>query len=311
MSDPTHKRFRTAKIFWEQRYLHAMVLPVIAWLLVFKYLPILGIQIAFKDYRFADGIWRSPWVGFKHMVALFTDVNIVNAVVNTLGISFLKLIFQFPAAIIFALMLNEVRHDSFRRVTQTMSYFPHFIGYSIVALLVSLWLGPSTGFVNNLLMKMGILKEPYLFLGDPKAFWWIILVVEIWKNVGWNSIIYLAAMAGVSPEYYEAAILDGAGRFARIWHITLPSIRPTIMALFVLQVGNIMKGANFDLCYLLGNPLNTSRSEILDTYVMRIGISLGRFSYGTSVGLLLGIVSLLLVTTANSVSKRLSGEGLF
>jgi putative aldouronate transport system permease protein len=296
---------------WKQRYLHLMIIPVIVWLVLFKYLPILGVQIAFKNYKFALGIWGSSWVGLKNIKEVLTDVNIYKVTTNTIGISALKLIFNFPAPIIFALLLNEVRNIRFKRVIQTISYFPHFIAYSIVALMITIWLSPSTGFVNSMLLATGLIKEPILFLGKANAFWWIVVFVDIWKNIGWGSIIYLAAITGVDQNLYEAATVDGAGRFKKITHITLPSIRPTIIALFILQVGNIFHGANFDLCYLLSNSLNIERSEILDTYVLRMGISLGRFSYATAVGLLLSLISMLLVISANSISKRMLGEGLF
>lgn len=296
---------------WKQRYLHLMIIPVIIWLVLFKYLPILGVQIAFKNYKFALGIWGSAWVGLKNINEVLSDVNIYKVTTNTIGISALKLIFNFPAPILFALLLNEVRNIRFKRVIQTISYFPHFIAYSIVALMITIWLSPSTGFVNNMLLATGLIKEPVLFLGKAKAFWWIVIFVDIWKNIGWGSIIYLAAITGVDQNLYEAATVDGAGRLKKITRITLPCIRPTIIALFILQVGNIFHGANFDLCYLLSNPLNIERSEILDTYVLRMGISLGRFSYATAVGLLLSLISMLLVLSANSISKRTLGEGLF
>ncbi|MDW7657732.1 MAG: ABC transporter permease subunit [Bacillota bacterium] len=297
--------------FWKQRYLQLMIIPVIIWLFLFKYLPILGVQIAFRNYRFVDGIWGSSWTGLENVREVLSDVNIYRVTRNTLGISWLKLIFNFPMPIIFALLLNEVRNVRFKRVVQTVSYFPHFIAYSIVAVMITLWLSPSAGFVNEVLVGLGLVDKPILFLGRANMFWWIIVVVDIWKNIGWGSIIYLAAITGIDQNLYEAATVDGAGRFKQMLHITLPSIRPTIVALFILQVGNIFHGANFDLCYLLGNTLNITRSDILDTYVLRMGISLGRFSYATAVGLLLSLISMSLVLAANTISKKTLGEGLF
>lgn len=288
-----------------------MVLPIIIWLILFKYLPIMGIQIAFKNYRIVDGIWQSPWVGFKFFKEFFMDPNIPGAVFNTLGISLMNLIFQFPMPILFALALNEVQQRQIKRVLQTVSYFPHFLSYSVVALLVTIWLSPSQGLINNLLTRLGILNEPVLFLGNASYFWWIVLIVEIWKSTGWGSIIYLAAIAGIPQELYEAASVDGAGRWRKIWWITLPSIKPTITILLILRIGSIMGGANFDMSYLLSNQLNISRSQILETYVLRVGVALGRFSYGAAVGVLLAVVSLILVINANYVSRRISGEGLF
>jgi putative aldouronate transport system permease protein len=311
INSTTRNRTPFFRQFWKQRYLQLMIIPVIIWLFLFKYLPILGVQIAFKDYRFVDGIWGSSWSGLDNVREVLSDVNIYRVTRNTLGISWLKLIFNFPMPIIFALLLNEVRNVKFKRVVQTVSYFPHFIAYSIVAVLITLWLSPSAGFVNKVLVGLGLVDKPILFLGRANMFWWIIVVVDIWKNIGWGSIIYLAAITGIDQNLYEAATVDGAGRFKQMLHITLPSIRPTIIALFILSVGNIFHGANFDLCYLLGNTLNITRSDILDTYVLRMGISLGRFSYATAVGLLLSLISMSLVLAANTISKRTLGEGLF
>jgi putative aldouronate transport system permease protein len=235
--------------------------------------------------------------------------------VNTIGLSLLKVVFVFPVPIIVALMLNEIRNVSFKRVTQTISYFPYFISWVVVALMAKSWLSTSGGFVNDFLVGIGILKEPYLFLGEPAAFWWVALVLEIWKNAGWGSIIYLAAISGIDPNLYEAADIDGAGRLRKIFSITLPSILGTIMVLFILNIGYMFSGglyaANFEQCYLLGNPLNLPRSEILDTYILKIGISLGRYSYATAVGLLQGIVSFVLLVTANRASRRITGESFF
>lgn len=311
INSTTRNRTPFFRQFWKQRYLQLMIIPVIIWLFLFKYLPILGVQIAFKDYRFVDGIWGSSWTGLENVKEVLSDVNIYRVTRNTLGISWLKLIFNFPMPIIFALLLNEVRNVQYKRVVQTISYFPHFIAYSIVAVMITLWLSPSAGFVNEVLVGLGLVDKPILFLGRANMFWWIIVVVDIWKNIGWGSIIYLAAITGIDQNLYEAATVDGAGRFKQMLHITLPSIRPTIVALFILQVGNIFHGANFDLCYLLGNTLNITRSDILDTYVLRMGISLGRFSYATAVGLLLSLISMSLVLAANTISKRTLGEGLF
>ena len=301
---------RWCRIFWRQRYLHLFVVPALVSLIIFKYIPIFGLQIAFKEYSFRKGIFNSPWVGLKHFQQLFRDVTLWPAVRNTLVISALKLVIGFPLPILFALLLNEMRWSGLKRVIQTVSYFPHFIAYSVVALMLSNILATS-GFINQALVGVGILKEPYLFLGDAAAFKWIAVATDIWKTTGWSSIIYFAALTGISPELYEAATVDGANRFRRMWHITLPGIRPTIVMLLIMRVGSIVNGANFDLSYLLSNDLNRLGAEILPTYVLKTGISLGRFSYGTSVGLVQSVVSILLVLSANFVSNKLSGEGMF
>jgi putative aldouronate transport system permease protein len=288
-----------------------MAIPIIIWLILFRYFPISGIIIAFKDYRIVDGIWKSKWAGLKYFQEFFTDPKIPNAVINTLGISTLKLVFQFPVPIIFALLINELKFRKFKRSLQTASYFPHFLSYSVVALLVTIWLSPTHGIINNILVKLSILNEPILFLGEEDLFWWIVLFVEIWKSTGWGSIIYLAAIAGIPQELYEAADMDGANRLKKVYHITLPSIKPTMIILLILRVGSIINGANFDMSYLLSNPLNIARAQILDTYVFRVGVALGRFSYGAAVGFLLAVVSLVLVISANYLSRKISGEGLF
>ena len=295
---------------WRQRYLLILALPAVAWLAVFHYIPIAGIQIAFKNFKFKTGIWGSDWVGIKHFSQLFHDVTIVNAVVNTLAISTLKLVLLFPVPIIFALLLNEISRLRFKRVVQTISYFPHFIAYSVVALMISILLAKN-GVVNDILLHLGVLREPYLFLGEKNAFWWILVVTDGWKNTGWNSIIYIAALTAVPLELYEAATIDGANRWQKIISITLPCIKPTIVMLLIIAMGNIVRSADFDMSYLLSNPLNIDRAEILPTYVMRTGIGMGRFSYATAIGIVQSLVSLLLVLSANTASRYLSDEGLF
>jgi putative aldouronate transport system permease protein len=306
---------RFARQIGRQKVLHIMILPVIVWLIVFHYVPIFGMQIAFKDYMFKQGILGSAWVGLKHMRAIFTDPMMGGIILNTLGMSAIKVFFAFPVPIILALALNELVFAKARRVFQTVSYFPHFISWTVVALMATVWFSPSTGFVNDLLLSAGILKEPYLFLGEPKAFWWVSMGLDIWKSSGWVSIIYLSAIAGISPEMYEAATIDGASRFQRMIGLTLPCLLPTITIMAIMNIGNMLNGglnaSNFQISYLLGNTLNNPSSEILDTYVLKVGVSLGRFSYATAVGLLKGAVSMLLLLGANSGAKKLTGENFF
>jgi putative aldouronate transport system permease protein len=292
-----------------------MAIPIVAWLIIFRYIPMFGIQIAFKNFMFNKGILFSPWAGLKHFRDFFTDPYIKDVLVNTLGMSLLKVFLMFPIPVILAILLNEVHNALFRRTIQTISYFPYFISWAIVALMATTWLSPTTGFLNKLLVSLGILKKPYLFLGDPRAFWWIALGLEIWKNAGYGSIIYLAAIAGIDQEMYESALIDGANRFQRIWYITLPSILGTVMIMFILNIGNMLYGglyaSNFQVSYLLGNPLNAGRSDILDTYILRVGISLGRYSYATAVGLLSAAISFILLLSANKISERLTEKSLF
>ncbi len=301
---------RFGKKFWRQRYLMLLLLPAVICLVIFKYIPIAGLQIAFKTYSFRLGIWGSPWAGLKQFNQMFHDITIVPAVINTLGISSLKLLFGFPVPIILALLLNEVKNLRFKKVVQTISYFPYFLAYSVVALMLSMLLA-KTGIINELLLTLGLLREPYLFLGEAKAFWGVAVVTDIWKGCGWSSIIYLAALTSISPSLYESATIDGAGRLQKMIYITLPGIKATVIVLLIMNIGSIVHGANFDLSYLLGNSLNVARSEILPTYILRTGIGYGRFSYATAVGLVESIVSLILVFGSNALSKAFLGEGLF
>lgn len=301
--------------FKKQYELHLFVLPALILVLIFSIGPLYGIQIAFKDYVFRKGISGSNWVGLKQFAYIITDPQIKTVIINTLAVSSMKTFLIFPLPIIFALMLNEVRLQTLKRTIQTISYFPYFISWPIVSLMAINWLSPSSGFINNALVSLGILAKPYFFLGDPDAFWWVSVALETWKNVGYATIIYLAALTAVDMENIEAAVIDGAGRFARIWHILLPTILPTIMILLILNVGNLIGGglyaSNFQISYTLGNPLNMPTSEILDTYILKIGINMGRFSYATAIGLISSTVSAILLVTANGISKLVSGEGYF
>ena len=306
---------RLGIVLRRQAILQLMALPALVLLVLFRYMPMVGLQIAFRDFMFRKGMFGSPWVGLAHFRDFLIDPNIGAVLVNTMGISLLKVFLMFPVPIILALLLNEIGGRTFKKVTQTISYFPYFISWVIVALMAKNWLSPSGGFVNDFLVRLHIIGKPILFLGEPGAYWWIALVLEIWKNAGWGSIIYLAAISGIEAELYEAADIDGAGRMRKVFSITLPSISGTIMILFILNIGYMISGglyaSNFEQSYLLGNPLNTVRSDILDTYILRTGIALGRYSYATAVGLLQGVVSFLLLLGANATARRLTGESFF
>lgn len=297
--------------FWSQRDLQLMVLPALICIILFSLLPLLGLQIAFKDYKLNLGIFGSPWSGLKQFKAVFMDPNIYPVIWNTLGLSFIKAFLIFPLPIIFALLVNEVTHRGYQKVVQTVSYFPYFLSWSIISLMAVEWLSPN-GFINGFLTSVGILKEPYFFLGKAEAFWPISVGLDIWKNLGYSSIIYLAAITGVDKEVTEASVIDGAGRLKRMWHITVPAILPTIMILLIMNVGNLLKGgSNFDIAYNLGNPLNLPRSEIIDTYVLKVGLTNSRFSYATAIGLIQSVISAVLLVTANGVSKATTGESYF
>lgn len=293
----------------QQRFLLMMVLPGMVWLLVFCYFPMYGCQIAFQNYRITDVLGSSEWVGLKWFAKFFKDPLFMQVMKNTLGISLLKLLFGFTAPIIFALLLNEIRNIKFKRVVQTLSYLPHFLSWVILGGIMITWLS-DTGVINKALIAMGVLEEGISFLAKPEYFWGISVISEIWKELGWGAIIYLAAISGIDPSLYEAAEIDGANRFQRLWYITLPEISATIAILFILQVGSIM-GSNFDQIFVLHNALNDSASNVVDMFVYKIGIGNGSYSYATAIGLFRSVISLVLLLIANKVTEKLEGSSLF
>ena len=297
--------------FWSklaaQRQLVWMSVPLILYVLLFTYVPLAGWTIAFQDFKPAKG-FASAWVGIKHFVDLFTDNVFRNVLRNTLAMSFINLVFNFTCAIGLALLLNEVRHRGVKRFAQTVSYLPHFLSWVVVAGLVSSMLA-SDGVFNHILTKVGIVKSPVLWLGQPNAFWWIVGFSNVWKEVGWNTIIYLAAMAAIDPALYEAAEMDGCGRFSRIRHVTLPGIRPTIVVLLILNLGWIME-SGFEIQYLLKNGMNQDFSWSIDIYVVEYGLRLGNYSLATAGGIFKSVVNLVLLFSANTIASRLGQERL-
>lgn len=292
-----------------QKYLHLMVIPGIIWMLIFNYIPMYGIIIAFKNYSIVDTIRNAPWVGLANFKEFLTDDSFVLVMKNTLGISFLKLIIGFPLPIIFAIMLNEVYNARFKKFVQTISYLPHFLSWVVLGGIMINWLSES-GLANELMLKSGLMKEPVSYLAKPEYFWMISILSDIWKETGWNAIIYLAAIAGINPSLYEAAKIDGAGKIKQIWHITLPSIKGTMTILFILAVSGVLN-SNFEQMLVLQNPLNLNASEVIDTFVYKIGLKSGRFSYSTAVGLFKSGIALILLLSANFVSKKFNDKSLF
>lgn len=301
------------KGFWSrlytQRYLQLMTIPGIIFLIIFCYVPMYGLVIAFKSYKVTKTISASPWVGLEHYRELFSSPEFSGVIWNTLIISGLKLLVAFPIAIIFALLLNEISNSKFKRTVQTISYLPHFLSWVILGGILINWLS-ETGIVNELMLKLGVMGSPVAFLAKPEYFWGIATISDVWKETGWSAIIFIAAIAGVDQEIYEAATVDGIGRFKQMWYITLPCISGTIAIMFVLQVGSLM-GSNFDQIFILKNVLNLSKSQVIDTYVYQLGVKTGRFSYATAAGLFQSIVALGLLLSANGVSKKLRGSSLF
>ncbi|WP_438435092.1 ABC transporter permease [Gorillibacterium sp. sgz500922] len=291
-----------------QRYLQVMALLGVAWMIIFNYIPMYWITIAFKDYNIIPGS-VSPWVGLEHFREFFNDENLGYVIRNTLGISLLKLVIGFPLPIIFAILLNEVRSVLFKKSIQTISYLPHFLSWVILGGILANWLA-DVGVMNKILMSLGWIHQPISYLAEPKYFWTIVVASDIWKELGWSAIIYLAAISSISPELYEAATIDGAGRFQKIFSITLPSIKGTISILFILAVSGMLN-SNFDQILVLRNQLNEVRSTVIDYYVYQVGIINSRFSYSTAVNLIKSVIAFLLLLGSNAVTKKLNDTSLF
>jgi putative aldouronate transport system permease protein len=299
------------KRMWKYRERYLMLLPMVLLVLVFSYLPMYGITLAFKKYRIIDGIFGSPWVGLAQFQKLFHTASFWNVMKNTVEISGLRILFGFPAPILFALLLNEVSHRKYQRVVQTISYLPHFMSWVVLSGII-MQLFSINGVFNFLIQLFG--GEHILFM--TSTFWFrpILIITSIWQGVGWSSVIYLASIAGINPQIYEAATIDGANRFQMIRYITLASIYPVISMLFILQVGSILN-AGFDQIFNLYNPLVYDVSDILDTYVYRKGFgadgSSADYSFSTAVGLFKNVIGFGLVILTNFVSKKMSDTGIW
>jgi putative aldouronate transport system permease protein len=288
------------------------------WMLIFNYMPMYGLLVAFKkNFRVTENLFSaaflaSPWAasgGFQHFIAFVRDPEFASILTNTLGISLLKLLIGFSLPIIFALFLNEVRPPRFKKTVQTISYLPHFLSWVVLGGILSTWLS-DTGFVNGALAKLVLIKEGITYLAYPKYFWFIVIASDIWKELGWSAIIYLAAIAGIDQDMSEAAELDGAGRFRRMWSITLPCIMGTITVLFILAVGGLLN-SNFDQIFVLWNPLNSPRSTVIDIYTYNVAMRGMRFSYATAIGFFKSVVAFMLLFAANQVIKKTSDTSLF
>lgn len=286
-----------------------MAILGVIWMIIFNYVPMYGIIIAFKEFNIVKAISDAPWVGFDHFKEFFQDENFRYVMKNTLGISLIKLVIGFPLPILFALFLNEVRSVRFKKAIQTISYLPHFLSWVILGGILATWLA-DVGIISDLLLALNIIQEPTSFLAEPNYFWGIIITSDIWKELGWSAIIYLAAIASVSPEMYEAATIDGAGRFQKMWYVTLPSIKATISILFILAVSGVLN-SNFDQILVLRNALNESASNVIDIYVYQTGMQQGRYSYSTAVGLFKSVIALILLLLANRVTKKMNDTSLF
>lgn len=293
----------------EQRYLQAMVIPGIIWMFIFCYIPMYGISIAFKNYDIASTMQKAPWAGFEHFIEFFGDEKFFLVLKNTIGISFWKLVVGFPLLILLALLLNELKSMPFKRTVQTITYLPHFISWVVLGGIMMTWF-EETGIGTQMLVKFGIIGQPAFIFAEPQYFWSLAIVTDVWKELGWSAIIYLASISGIDQDLYEAAIMDGAGRFRRMLNITLPCIKATIAILFVLAVSGLMN-TNFDQIFVMKNSMNAPSSEVLDIYVYRMGLQSYRFSYATAIGLFRSVISLGLLLAANGITKKLTEDSLF
>lgn len=296
------------KRYWQLYVL--LALPML-YLLIFKYIPMIYIQIAFKKYSIVQSVWEMPLAdnyGFEYFIKAFKNKDFINALRNTLVLNIFDLIIGFPAPIIFALILNELVFKKFKRVVQTIAYMPHFLSWVIIYGLALQLFAPSTGFVNMILTTLGFESVP--FLNDPYHWVRTYISLGVWQSFGWNSIVYLAAIAGINSELYEAASVDGAGRFKKMWHITLPGIKPTIVVLLVMNLGNIL-GSGFDRPFALQNNLVMNVSEVLATFIYKNGIKGLQFSLTTAVGLFQSVVCVIFLLLANWLSRKLGERGIW
>ncbi|GAA4866459.1 polygalacturonan/rhamnogalacturonan ABC transporter permease [Paenibacillus vulneris] len=290
------------------RYIYLMILPGFLYFLIFKYIPMFGLVISFQDYQPYKGIMGSEWVGLKHFERLFTDSEFWNIFKNTLVVFVVNIVFYFPVPILLALMLNEVASSYFKRVVQTIVYIPHFLSWVIVVSISFVMLTMDGGLINELIAYFG--GQPINFLMSEEWFNPIYVIQVIWREAGWGTIVYLAAMAAIDPGLYEAARMDGAGRFRQIWHITLPSIRSVVIVLLILKIGNVLD-TSFEHIYLLLNSMNKNVAEILDTYVYTTGLKQGQYSFSTAVGLFKSVIGLLLVMFSNWLAKKFGEDGIY
>jgi putative aldouronate transport system permease protein len=303
-------RRRIDRIIYIKRtwMLYLMLFLPMAFFVVFRYVPMANIVIAFKDYNIFTGVGASPWVGFKWFGQAFTDPGFMLALRNTLVLNILDLLCGFPAPVILALLLNELSYKGYKKVTQTIIYLPHFLSWIIISGIAVQLFAPGDGVVNLALGKLGV--GPVDFLMNNGGWIGTYITLGIWKEMGWGTIIYLAAITGINPELYEAAEVDGANRWGKIWHVTLPSIRPTIIVLLIMNLGRIL-GSEFDRPYTLANPLVMQVADVISTMVYRVGIRNGQFSLTAAIGLFQSVVCVLFLVAANSLAKKFGERGIW
>lgn len=294
----------------KQKTLIIMAIPFVIYVAIFCYAPLLGWLMAFQKYKPAKGLFNQTWCGLDQFKFLFSDPTFMQVMRNTLCMSIINLTLSFICSIGFALLLNEVRRLLAKKFVQTISYLPHFLSWIIVTGLVAEVFSPETGIINQILVWLHIINQPINFFAETKYFWGIVGISSVWKEVGWGSIIYLSAITAINPDLYEAAEIDGAGRFKKMLHVTLPGIKSTIFILLIMNIGNIVN-AGFEIQYLLGNGLVQEVSQTIDIFVLKYGISLSNYSLATAAGIFKSVISVVLIFIANSFAKRVGEERLF
>jgi putative aldouronate transport system permease protein len=292
-----------------QKQLIFMSVPLVIYVIVFSYVPLWGWTMAFQNFRPARSFGQQEWVGLRWFTFLFSDEVFLRTIRNTIAMSFINMVLGFITAIGFALLLNELKYVGCKRAVQTISYLPHFLSWVIVTGLVASMLAVENGAVNDILMFLGIIKEPVLWLSKPGSFWGIIGVTYVWKEVGWNTIIYLAAIVGIDPALYEAAEIDGCNRYQKMWNITLPGIKPTIIIMMIMSIGHILD-AGFEMQYLLRNGLIQDVADTIDIYVLMYGLQRSNYSLATAAGMFKNVVNISLIFIANEIAKRAGEERL-
>ncbi len=308
MSSRAHKWRKEIK---KQKVLILLCLPFVLYVIVFNYLPLVGWIMAFQNYKPVSGMTGSKFIGLEKFKFLFVDnKEFLRVIRNTLAMGTINLVLSTLFAIVFALLLNEVVNQRRKKVVQTISYLPHFLSWIIVCGIVHDVLSLENGILNDLFIALGLFQKPLNWLAQPNLFWWITGFANVWKETGWNSIIYLSAITATSPILYDAAAIDGAGRLRRMWHVTLPAIRPTIFILLILNIGNVLN-AGFEIQYLLSNGMVQDVSQTIDIFVLKYGISQNDYALGTAAGIFKSVVSILLILIANSIAKMVGEERLF
>ena len=283
------------------------ILPV-AYFIIFYYVPMYVVQIAFKDFKAIKGIWGSPWVGLKHFKRFFNSSQFWPLLKNTLALSFMQLLIGFPVPIILAILLNQMRNKKYKKFVQSVVYCPHFISIVVLTSMLYIFLSPRNGIINTMIKALG--GEPIFFLGEAKYFRGVFVASGVWQNAGWNAIIYISALAGISPDLYEAAEIDGANKWQRIWHIDLPGILPTMVMMFIMEIGKVMN-LGFQKAYLMQNAQNLATSEIISTYIYKVGLINAQYSYSAAINLFNNVINIILLISCNYLAKKITKNSLW